>query len=435
MELFEYQYQGARWLASQKHALLADEMGLGKSAQAIHACDIIGAENILVFCPANARINWQREFDKFSQTKREFKIIKSESQTLAPGENAICSYEHAPRLMKKLNNKVIKWDVIISDEAHLLKTAKASRSQAVLGKNGFVHYAKRFWSLSGTPCPNNAGELWTMLFTFGITKLNYSMFILEYCQLIRNTFSPIGFQVVGTRMDKIPELQELLNKFMLRRLKQPGMLPPIHLTDQVIEIEQFDFSKEFASEFEKLSRRLEAASDEEASQVLEQIEPSLAGLRRELGLQKMKPICDIIEDELENEAYEKIVIFAIHRDVVEGIEKQLKRFNPVKLYGGMSAEEKQKSIDDFQNNGDVRVFIGNIQAAGTAITLTAAHQVAFFENDWTPANMAQALNRCHRIGQTKPVSVRFFSAPKTLDEKITRVVKNKTRQLTKLLDA
>ena len=104
----------------------------------------------------------------------------------------------------------------------------------------------------------------------------------------------------------------------------------------------------------------------------------------------------------------------------------------VTLYGGTNADTRQKNIDKFQNNPKCRVFIGNIQAAGTGITLTAAHEVAFIEADWVPANNAQAAMRCHRIGQTKPVRVRFFSCAGSVDEDVMNTLRRKAYELSRL---
>ena len=93
-----------------------------------------------------------------------------------------------------------------------------------------------------------------------------------------------------------------------------------------------------------------------------------------------------------------------------------------------------QNVDSFQNNKKTRVFIGNITAAGTAITLTAAHNVVFAECEWVPAMMAQAAMRCHRIGQKNPVTIRFFSLSNSIDERISEKIKRKTKELTEIFD-
>jgi SWI/SNF-related matrix-associated actin-dependent regulator of chromatin subfamily A-like protein 1 len=104
------------------------------------------------------------------------------------------------------------------------------------------------------------------------------------------------------------------------------------------------------------------------------------------------------------------------------------------LYGETPPDKRERHIRCFQNKPKYRVIICNIQAAGTAITLTAAHQVAFAEVSWVPAENAQAAMRVHRIGQTHPVTVRFFGLAGSSDEQVARVLRRKTRDLTAIFD-
>jgi SNF2 family DNA or RNA helicase len=152
------------------------------------------------------------------------------------------------------------------------------------------------------------------------------------------------------------------------------------------------------------------------------------------GIQKYPAVADIIEEELKSNAYEKIVIFAIHQTVIEGMRQRLRKFKPVTLYGLTPVEKRQRNIDKFMKEKSCRVFIGNIQACGTNITLTAAHHVAFVEQSWVPDDNAQAAMRVHRIGQTNPVFVRFFGLANSFDDRLSEILKRKTRDKTKILE-
>lgn len=447
-ELFPYQQTGAKWLASMHHALLADDMGLGKSAQVIHAADLIGAKRLVIVCPAAARINWLREFERFSSVKRKIVVVETAKTPVTHGDTVIISYDLAMR-----RTDLGEFDLAVADESHFLKSLEAKRTAAILGSAGIIHKSKRFWAISGTPAPNHVGELWPLLYTFGITPLTYWKFIEHYCATYEGLH---GTVVAGTRMDKIPEIKTLLGKIMLRRKKEEVMkeLPEIFFQDVVVEPGPVNLDTEISfikyvfpkDNKDLLDKRLahelqlvESAAktvgfSRDGMKVLEGLANSVATLRRYTGLQKLQSAADIIEQELENNAYDKIVLFAVHQSVIEGLRQRLKKFGAVTLYGQTNLETRQKNIDAFQNKPHCRVFIGNIKAAGTAITLTAASQVAFIEQEWTPADMAQAAMRCHRIGQTRPVFVRFFSLSNSIDEKITAALKRKTRELTEIFD-
>jgi len=446
IELYDYQKVGAAWLAGRTHALLADEMGLGKSAQVVRACEEIKAKKVLVICPAAARVNWQREFKLFSD--REMVVVAKPSDPFTSDDSLIVSYD----LISKHPNLGV-FDVVVADESHFIKGIATKRTQAILGTSGTIHRATHFWAISGTPAPNHVGELWPLLYTFGVTELSYSKFVARYCNSYEWTHGPV---ITGTRKGMEPEIREMLSRVMLRRKKEEVMkeLPPIFYQTVVVEPGPVDLDTDmgFVSYVFPVDRRkelhekltsekilLETAVSKtglggDGLKLLEGLAKSVSTLRRYTGLQKIQSVADVIESELEANAYEKIVLFGIHQAVIEGLRTRLSKFGAVTLYGKTPPGKRDENIDSFQKDPKTRVFIGNIQAAGTAITLTAAHHVAFVESEWVPAAMAQAAMRCHRIGQDKPVTVRFFSLSNSIDEKITERLKRKTRELTEIFD-
>ena len=451
-DLFPYQIIGADFLASKHFALLADEMGLGKTVQAIRGLNRIHAKRALIICPSVARINWAREFDLWSENKLEVQVTEKLSDIVAISGHVICSFDFAVQNVDKLTK--FNWDVLIVDEAHYLKSTETARAKAILGVNGIIRSSKRTWLMSGTPAPNHYGELWSMLYTFGVTKLTYDAFIREYCIVNSTSY---GIKVVASNTAKSPELRALLKNFMLRRLKKDVMkeLPPITFGTVVVEpgLVDVDVLPSFAKYFFPTNRREQLKIDlEKETRLIETmnatmkpdqtnkleafaaISDSVSTIRRYTGLQKCEAIIELVSKELEAKAYKKIVIFCIHRDVIETLRGGFKKYGAVTLYGNTPPETRQKHIDKFQNDEKTKVFIGNIHAAGTAITLTAAHNVLFLEQDWVPGNNAQAIMRCHRIGQENPVFVRFAALEGSIDAKIAGIVRRKTAQLTQILD-
>jgi len=446
--LFPYQEIGSRFLSQMRQALLADEMGLGKTAQAITACDLIEANRVLVVCPAVARTNWIKEFEMWSRKNREFHTVEDLSTPVPKTKSVVTSYDLADptRILGD-------FDVMILDEAHYLKSINTQRTRFVLGVHGLIRRAKRTWALSGTPAPNHPGELWPLLYTFGLTSSTYDQFIRKFCITYE---TPWGLKVRGARMENVNELVKLMKPKTLRRKKDEVMteLPEITYATVFVDPSPVDLSlaNSFADWFyprdegDRLMNEIKTQRQalhnflhfsgltEAGMKGLEALSSSVSALRKYIGLQKVQSVADMVIEELTNNLYEKVVIFAIHRDVIEGLRVKLSKFGAVTLYGGTPPEKRTSHINKFQNNKKCRVFIGNIQAAGTAITLTSAHNVIFIEQDWVPGNNAQAAMRCHRIGQTKPVLVRFACLADGLDEKITQVVKRKTKELTTLFD-
>ena len=129
------------------------------------------------------------------------------------------------------------------------------------------------------------------------------------------------------------------------------------------------------------------------------------------------------------------MIFGHHRDVIARLAEGLSRFNPVILVGGMAPQARQNSIDAFQDDPSVRVFIGNIVAAGTGITLAPASSVCLFaELSWVPAEMSQCEDRLHRIGTIDSVTVQHLVLEGSLDAMMVKVLIRKQRVLDAVLE-
>jgi SWI/SNF-related matrix-associated actin-dependent regulator of chromatin subfamily A-like protein 1 len=157
----------------------------------------------------------------------------------------------------------------------------------------------------------------------------------------------------------------------------------------------------------------------------------LATIRRELAMLKLDESANYIKDMLES--VDKIVIFAYHHDVMNILKYKLAAFNPVILTGKHTLANKQKAVDDFQNKKGVRVFIGQIQAAGTGLTLTAASDVVFVESSWVPGEINQAIDRCHRIGQKHNVTAKFLVVEKSLDETMLKSIFDKGKIINQIM--
>jgi len=456
--LFPYQAEGAAWLASKDHALLADEMGLGKSAQVIRACDYAGAFDILIVCPAIGRINWDREFKRFSPMDRPSTPIMTKADKPGPGVNIVSYDMLATNEKLKLALMARDWDVLVLDEAHYLKERTAKRTKACYGGNsrqpGLVHVSKQVWRLTGTPAPNNASELHTHLKSMGLTDLPYWDFVFRYCAGFESDY---GYKITGHK--NVEELRAMMAPKMLRRRKEQVLsdLPPITVGEVTVDRSEVELDpwfyenvvhqggvERFLTSLKTIDQSLKSSLDvvknnraprvDDVLAVLKSYSQSTSTLRRYIGLAKLPRVLDIIEAELESGEIEKIVLFAVHQQVIEQTRQRLRQFHPVTLYGKTTAHKRQWHVDKFQKDPTCRVFIGQILAAGTTISLTAASEVAFLEADWVPANNSQAIMRIHRHGQQNKCRARFFTCAGSVDEEVMKAVVYKTREITKIID-
>lgn len=451
---YPFQLEGAQILASKRYWLLGDAPRLGKTVQSITAADSINAKNILVLCPSVARENWKREFQDWSIHDREISVLESKFSRCAPNGVIICSYDLAlgafKQVLSQFNLVTIqpRFDLIILDEIHNLKNPDAKRTNAVFESGGIARNGKRVWGLSGTPAKNYPNELWIILKMFGITKLSYAEFSDKFCVSVRHTW---GTRIIGVREEALHELDFLLSKIMTRRTQEQVavQMPDVNYCHVVVEPSEVDFesfrslipyhsTKElFKAQLKKEEDSLEtvfnmgsAVDDLEIDaklQAFARISNSLSTLRRYTGLQKMEGVLAYQTQELFDNDYQKLVIFGVHRELLETVFRRHEKFGARLLYGGLTSAKKESAIKNFQQNPKCRVLVCNIDSGKEAIDLSVADHIDFIEQSWVPSDNAQASLRCSKLGKRNPVFVRFFGIANSFDDRLTCALMRKSR--------
>lgn len=341
-----------------------------------------------------------------------------------------------------------EWDVLIVDEAHYIKNNNTARAKAVLGHpgrkkkgidpvEGLVHRSKRKVFLTGTPLLNRPVELHPLLAALCPEEFgNFFSFAKRYCGAVQGRH---GWDFSGAT--NLAELQERLRgSVMVRRLKKDVLkeLPakrrqviplPTDGAKKVIERELKAFER-FEREYERLQAEAEVAhlgDDPEAYKAavrkLREVQgiafTEMAAARRAVAEAKLPHVIEYIEGCLEK-GVEKIVVFGHHHLMCNGIKDHFGG-SAVLLTGEVTSNrERQEAVDRFQTDPSVKVFVGSIGAAGVGHTLTAASHVLFAEGSWVPAELNQAEDRCHRIGQTVMVLVQHLVFDGSLDARMAQ---------------
>lgn len=400
-------------------------MGLGKTPQVIRALDCMGNTRPLIVCPAIACEHWRRQFQQWS---------------MATHWPTIISYDRLRGGLSHYNKE--RWDALVIDECHYTKNMSARRTQAVWGKHGAARVAKNIWALSGTPAPNNYSELYPMLKACGRWKGTFNDFVDRFCWV-----DDMG-KIVGNQMNNVDELRGILEGFMIRRKKKDvaSDLPPIsvhpwyvepnpELLDIIRPVDGTRLWDKARAQEKQLKDALTALKPAEQLAYLQETSTSYASWRRVTGILKTPAVLNSVLFELENRLMDKVVIYAYHRDPIVLLRDLLKAngVNVVSVWGGTSERAKTAAQDKFKrwHRG---VFIGQIQAAGTAIDLTSAHQGIMLEKDWVPGNNAQAMERMHRWGQEHPVTIRDVTISGGVDEIVSATLDRKMRELSALFD-
>ena len=438
-----YQMEGRDFLASRSKALLADQMRLGKTVQAIAAAVKVDAKRILVLCPAIAVDVWKQHFEDWDP--RGISIIDFRKFNTEPVDLEcvlILGYDMLSRYTDLL--LLFDWDLLICDESHYLKSPEAKRTWAVYGTQGLVRQAKRVWCLTGTPMPNNPAELWTMLYTFGTTRLSYADFINQYC--IVNCWGKIQ----GAREEGREELRAIMDRVMMRRLTKQvlGQLPSAIVQEVFVEpdaslldlVWPVDFPDELiqAREAEKTLRMLLTDTPREyQSQVLTQNTKTFQSWRRLSAMLKAPECIRLVTVEVLTETVDKVVVFGYHREPLM-VMKRLLKDGGVKvglILGSTGRQRRAAQLRRFQTpGGGLQVLLCQIQTAGTAIDLSVAREAIVLEEDWVPGNNAQAMERLGGIRQLHQVRIRKLILADSIDEIVSRVVMRKSRDISALFD-
>jgi len=438
LPLLPYQVDGADFLANNARYRIGlfDDMGLGKSAQAIAGADLIGAKRIIIVCPAAVREVWRGEFRKFAKLDR--RVLKG--QTIndlnlflrCKADVLLLSYEMATKWAPKLAKDL--YDLLIFDESQYLKGSGTQRTRAMLGQRcdgsgGLARWAARVWFLSGTPAPNDPIDIWPFLRFTGATDINLRPFTDRY---FRSRATGMYGVRLTPRDELMPELRSAIKTVSLRRTKQEAglTLPPIWLTTQTVDGDTHEI-RQLLRSYPGLELEIKRAIEKGGLSFLDA--QHIATLRRLVGEAKAPAFVNLITEELNN-GTEKIVVFGIHKRALESARNGLaeRGFRCVHVDGSVREGDRIRAVEAFQRDRDVRVFVGNIRAAGTGLTLTASADVVMLESDWAPAANAQALNRVHRIGQERQVRARFISLANSIDEHVAATVARKTRDILKL---
>ena len=434
-KLYQHQEEGIKFLLSRNGCILADDMGLGKSIQSIIAALESGAKKILVVCPSSTKINWEREINVFCEdtaiidgkkwddakfTIINFDILKN-FHTLHDGKKR---KEGEPEVILNRDLAEAGFDLAIIDEAHYLKNNESIRGK-IMVELSTKHNIDKVWLLTGTPVANRPMDFFNLL---KIIKSpianNWKYFAVRYCdgrQFFRTLKNGQRKQIWLT--DGASNLEELANKTkntIIRRLKtevldmpDKVMTPMHHILDKK-GLKDYDLLWEQYTE----KRKLEGKKTNELQKDLVE----LILLRQFIANQAIPYTIEMVENAIE--MGRKVIIFTSFTEELEIITNHFGKL-AVKHNGPMTSTQKQKSVDSFQNNPKVKVFVGNIKSAGVGITLTEATVVIFNSFDWVPGNNEQAEDRAFRIGQKNDVNVYYQLFDDTISSRMWMMLNNK----------
>jgi SNF2 family DNA or RNA helicase len=425
-QLFPFQNQGVAFIESRDgRALIADEMGLGKTIQALAWLQLHPEHRpAIIVVPASLKLNWEREAQHWMSTPK-VQVLSGTSLYKITGEIIVINYDILGDWFPAL--KAMNPQVLICDEIHYIKSNSARRTKAVkqLAK-GIPHVI----GLSGTPIVNRPVEAFNALHIIDPTVVSdFWSFVHRYCAAHNNGF---GWDFNGA--SNTAELHDkLVKSVMLRRVKSDVLTDLPDKLHSFVPIE-LDNEKEYRSaerdfiSFVQRTKGTDAAERASNAATLAEIE----GLKQLAVQGKMKQAIDWIQNFLDADG--KLVVFAVHKFVIDALMIHFGTQIAVKIDGSTPMADRQRAVDIFQHNPECRLFVGNIVAAGVGITLVAASNLVFLELGWSPSVMDQAADRIHRIGQKFSVNIYYLLASGTIEEQIAQLLDKKRKVVDAVMD-
>lgn len=438
-KLRDYQIAGLNWMVSLHenniNGILADEMGLGKTLQTISFLgylrwvkEITGPHLILV--PKSTLDNWRREFQQWTPevrtvvlqgTKEERSDLIKDKLLTCDFDVCIASYETV--LREKNTFRKFAWQYIIVDEAHRIKNEESQLSQIIR-----ILSSRNRLLITGTPLQNNMHELWALL-NFLLPDIFGDAAVFDQ-----------WFEKEGDQDAVIRQLHKVLRPFLLRRLKsevEHSLLPKREVN---LYIGMSPMQRKWYQQI--LERDIAAVNGVVGAREKSRLQNIVMQLRKCCNhpylFEGAEPGPPFTTDEhlVENSGKLRVLDKLLQRLKAKGsrvlIFSQMSRLLDIledycwfrgykycRIDGQTDHEVRINAIDEYNKPGsDKFIFLLTTRAGGLGINLTTADSVVLFDSDWNPQADLQAMDRAHRIGQTKQVHVYRFVTEKSIEEKV-----------------
>ena len=412
----EHQRTAIEKLVGSKRFILADDMGLGKTTSTIIAALETYIKKILIICPASLKINWEREIKNY--TDRSVYICEGKNFS-TEHDFVIVNYDIIKNfydLKDKENSPITKgnFDLVIIDEAHYISNPQAQRTKLI---NSFVKDVEYLWLLTGTPMTSRPINYYNLLNLIeSPVAQNWMAYVIRYCQ---------GYQFkAGNRKvwnvngaSNLEELRDRTSRQVLRRLKEDVLdLPEKIITPIYLRLKSKKYEELMGEYYEWYNK-----NPDESKSLTVQFN-KLMKVRQVIAEEKILNTIEVVENILE--LGKKVIIFTNFTDTLHKIHSHFGK-KAVYLDGTCSKVQRQYAVDQFQDNDKIKVFVGNLQAAGVGITLTAGEAVIFNDLSFVPAHHQQAEDRAYRYGQKNCVSVYYPLFDNTIEGVIYDMLINK----------
>lgn len=433
IELRDHQRTGVAFLLSKKRAILGDEVGLGKTFTAIEAAlaahrklketntvSPVRGPRVLIVLPNHLVYQWREQLERYDKRWPYF-IIERMCPEIDKDGYYIVTYNTLQNAGKAKTMWLWQriWDVIIFDEAHRLRKHKSQQT-----KNAHQLAGRYVYMLTGSPMENSPADIWGLLHMCDSAKFrSFWNFADEWMLKVE---TPWATKLIAVKPGLEDRFHRLTSEYMLRRLKRDYL----DLREPVIfDIPVAPLASVKKAHDDALKRWvLEHPDWNENKRYLAKSAGALvAKLRQFVSLQggEDNPKVVAIRGILEDLDPQPVIIFTWYRESTEMLSRLLgEKYNVWPVHGGYTQEERADQVDAWRKSSD-GILIATMKSAGEGLNLQHSSTVIFFEHDYIPTTMVQAVGRVHRVGQERDVNVYHVVMNSTVDAKVYRLARQR----------
>lgn len=398
-------------------------------------------EKVMVITPNSLKFNYLFEVQKFTDSLAHVVNWRHNNCSIEHAKYIIVNYDffNTSRDKKKSQDKFLKkWDklgidkidCVICDESQKLKNTKTNtfkNFKRTFTKDKFKNEKVSKVFLSGTPAPNRAYELFTILHEISPTDFPTKKYFYEYyCGLQYDVEDRNwGFSGVDA-MDRLEELYHKIAPFTHRKRKIDALkdLPDKTYQRIILEME--------GQEFQTYDEIEAGVANEFVEHPTRNPLTIMLRLRQYTAHLKIKPIVELVENILETG--EKVVIVDYFKDGLQALKKSFGDIAALHT-GDQTVEERAEIVKQFQDpNSEVKIFLGSIQTCNYGLTLTAASKLFIITLPYSVGEYDQVSDRLHRIGQKNAVNIYPLIFPETVDDYVFSAIESKRKEIVKVMD-
>lgn len=431
-KLYSFQLAAVMFTDKVKNVLLAFEMGLGKTLSSIAYVEYKGYDKVLVIVPNSLKFNYYGEVEKFTYSKSHVINWKKNWYNVQEAKYIIVNYDFFnPSDWKKVETKLKllglnEVDVIICDESQKLKNSKANTTKNFKKVVKMLKPKSKMF-LSGTPTPNRAHELYTVLNE--ISPLEFptkKQFFEYYCGMSYNQYT--GQYDTNVSSTRFEELFHKTAPHIYRKRK----IDVLDLPDKVYQKTIVELSEKEVRDYNLtesgVANDIMSADKVDTAMII----TLMLRLRQFTSKIKVPIVTELIESILEGG--EKVVVLDMFKEPLYELKNLLGELAEVHT-GDQSVEERQEIVKRFQDpESKTKVFLGSIQTCNYGLTLTAASKMIIMTLPYSVGEYDQATDRIHRIGTKNTVFIYTLIAASTIDEMIFDKIESKRAEIVKVLD-